>query len=269
MRITKFLVLAAMLLSITAAAQQRIALVDYMKVPEGGEGEYLEVEQKIWKAMHQEWVNQGKLESWSLWRIPFPGGTDAEYHYATVQIYTDPAQLGNVMSDMNAVFTKVHPGKNLDEFAKRTMASRDLVKSQRFWSWKSFFDPKLDAPTKYLTVVGFYIEMDKWNAYQEMETKHFHPTHQAEINAGFRAGWEGWQLDRPFGMDQPYQFVAVDHYKDWNQYIKQKPEGFYDKLMSKEEYAKRDQLFFETVRLVSLEEWRLVDITAPAPANKK
>lgn len=68
-------VLVAMLPN-TALHAQMIALIDYMKVPEGGDAEYLKVEQEIWKSMHQEWVNQGKMTGWYLWSIPYPGGTN-------------------------------------------------------------------------------------------------------------------------------------------------------------------------------------------------
>lgn len=60
---------------------QLIALVGFMKVPQGGESEYRKLEREIWKPMHQEWVNQGKMAGWYLWYVPYPSGTNAEYHY--------------------------------------------------------------------------------------------------------------------------------------------------------------------------------------------
>lgn len=251
-----------MLLSATAHAQL-IAMVDYMKVPEGGDAEYLKVEQEIWKPMHQEWVNQGKMAGWYLWSIPYPGGTNAEYHYATVRIYTDLKQIEAPMTDMEGVFKKVHPGMDANKAFERTLASRDLVKTYAFSNWAGFHDTTQTEDSKYITVVYFKIPMKNWEAYQEMERKYYHPTHKAEMEAGCRSGWEGWQLQRPFGMDQPFQFVAVDYYKDWNQYIKPKPEDLYKKALPEADLKRRNQVFYDTAELVNLEEWRFVDGTAP------
>lgn len=247
----------------TAAHGQRFAIVDYMKVPEGGNNEYVSVERDIWKPMHQEWVDQGKMESWALWRIPYPGGTGAEYHYATVQIFDDPKTMENRMDDMEAVFKKVHPGMDADKAFARTEASRDLVKTYAFYNWEQFGDTTQTEPSTYLTVVYFKIPMDKWDTYQEMEKKYFHPTHKAEIEAGCRSGWSGWQLIRPFGMDQSCQFVAVDAYKDWAQFMKPHPKGLNEKVLSADDLQKRDQVFNETAVLANLEEWRLVESTTP------
>ncbi len=260
-------VLTAMLLSTTSQAQI-YAVVDFMKVPEGGDGEYLKVEQEMWKPMHQEWVNTGNLDSWSLWSIPYPGGTDAEYHYATVRIYTDDSQLENTMNNMDAVFKKVHPGMDADKAFDRTLASRDLVKTHMLYNWESYHDTTQAGPDTYLTVVYFKIPMKNWDTYREMERKYFLPTHKAEMEVGCRSGWDGYQLIRPFGMGQDYQFVAVDFYKDFKQYMKPRPKGLNEKVLSEADLKTRDQLFDDTVELVSLEEWRFIDGTAPRPVKK-
>jgi hypothetical protein len=248
------------------AQNTTFALVDFMRVPENDLGKYVQLEKDIWKPMHQEWINQGKLDSWSLWKVPYPGGTNAEYHYVTVRLYSNSADVENPMQDMDAVFKKVHAGKDMNKLATETLASRDLVKTFGFSRWGSFFDPKQTEPSKILTVVSFNIPMDKWATYQEMEKKYFHPTHKAEIEAGYRSGWEGWQLQRPFGMNHPYQFVAVDHYKDWSQFTKPKPESIYKNAISEDDLKKRNALFYETVKLVNFEEWHLVDFVNKKPA---
>jgi len=48
------------LVSLPLAAQNNVVVIDHMCLPEGGGTDYLEVEQKIWKPVHQEYINQGK-----------------------------------------------------------------------------------------------------------------------------------------------------------------------------------------------------------------
>lgn len=267
----KFLKFIALLLFFFAfsgmikAQEVRVALVDYMKVPPGAEGDYLEVEREMWKPVHQELINQGKLAGWFLYRIPYPGGTNAGYHYATVRIFNDMAQLENPGSGLGAAFEKAHPGKDGDAMFEKTIQSRDLVKTHGFASWHSFMSEDLEGPTEIIDVVYFKIPMDKWDAYQEMETKYFHPTHKAEMKAGTRAGWEGWILRRPFGASMPYTHVAVDHFKNWEQYTKPNPKGLFKEVFSGNELELRDDMFNATAKLVKLEEWRLVDfVMAPS-----
>lgn len=65
----------------------------------------------------------------------------------------------------------------MEEIGKKTMASRDLIKSYGFRRWGAFGDTKLTEPAKILQIVKFNISMDKWDTYQEMEKKYYHPTH--------------------------------------------------------------------------------------------
>ena len=255
--------------SITLLGQDnmRIAMVDFMRVPEGGEATYEKLEKEIWKPMHQKWVDEGRCEGWFFYRIPYPGGTDADYHYATVRLYSDLSQIENPLSDMGDVFAAVHPGKDIEKMGEQTLASRDLTKTYGLSSWHSFFGESMSGPSEIITVVYFEVPFDKWDAYQEMEKKYFHPTHKAEIEANTRSGWEGWMLSRPMGMNQPFQFVAVDHYKDWAQYTSSNPDGLHEKVFSGNELEIRDQIFNETVKLVNLEEWRLIDYAMDEPLS--
>lgn len=262
------LTLSMSLLFIQVNAQTNMfAAVDYMKLPEGGNSDYLKIEKEVWKPMHQEWVNQGKLLGWYLYAVPYPGGTSAEYHYVTVRLYDNLANLDNPMEDMEAVFKKVHPGKSMETIGEKTMASRDLVKTYGYSRWKSFGDPNATEPDKYLQMVSFQVPMDKWDDYREMETKYYHPTHQAEVAAGYRSGWAGWQLRMPFDSDGPVQFVAVDHYKDFAQATKPIPDSVYKDVFQGDEMEKRDKMFEETVTSISVEEWRLVDYVERPPVT--
>ena len=237
----------------------QIVEIDFMRLPaDGSRSEYLEVE-KLWKPVHQEYVNRGELLGWYLYEIPYPGGTDAEYHFATVRLYKDMAQAGNQMNNLMATIQKVYANEDIDAYAERTGKSRDLIKTYSFYNWESFFAENTDAPAKYVTMVYFNIPMKKWDAYQDMEKNYYHPAHKAEIKADLRQGWAGLHLRRPMGMSMPFQFVAVDFYKDYAQYIKPTPEGLFKDVMTKEKMAEREELFYKTAELVKLEEWHLID----------
>ena len=102
--------------------------LDYMKVDQGNESEYWDVETNIWKPVHQEFIKAGSRVGWSLWGRNFPSGAGLDYQYVTVNYLTDWSKIG--AADYNDAFAKAHAGKSMDELFVKTNASRVLVKSE-------------------------------------------------------------------------------------------------------------------------------------------
>lgn len=102
--------------------------IDYMKVKPGNEQAYVDTEENIWKAIHQEFINAGTRVGWSLWGEVFPAGSAMDYQYLTANYFSDFSKIG--AADYNAAFTKAFAGKNIDEMTKKTNDSRDLVRSE-------------------------------------------------------------------------------------------------------------------------------------------
>ena len=102
--------------------------MDFMKVAPGKEGEYLDVENNVWKPVHNELIKAGKRVGWSLWGRIFPSGAELEYQFVTVNYFTDWSKIGT--DNYNEAFAKAHPGKDVNDLSNRTNASRILAKSE-------------------------------------------------------------------------------------------------------------------------------------------
>lgn len=102
--------------------------VDYMKVKPGNENAYVEMEETIWKPVHEAFIKAGTRSGWSLWNQVFPSGSAMDYQYITANYFKDFSMIG--AADYNAAFGKAHSGKNIDELSKKTTDSRDLVRSE-------------------------------------------------------------------------------------------------------------------------------------------
>jgi len=200
----------------------------------------------------------GKQEAWYLFAIPYPGGANAEYHYATVRIFSTPEQLESP-GNFGAALEKAHPGGNIEEMMDRVWKTRDLVKTHRLFSWENFSADDLEAPPSILQVVYFKVPLEKENAYQQMEREVYHPMHKKEIEKGRRVGWEGWALNAPWGSSQAYTHIAVDMYKDWEQYTSPNIEGLLEEVHPGKTQDELTEIFTNTADLVNMEEWRLVD----------
>lgn len=102
--------------------------IDYMKVQQGKEGEYFDVENTVWKPIHNEFIKAGSRVGWSLWGRVFPTGSGLDFQYLTVNYFDDWSKIGT--ADYNDAFGKAHPGKDMNELGEKTNASRTLVKSE-------------------------------------------------------------------------------------------------------------------------------------------
>ena len=99
--------------------------VDYMKVPEGGLQEYLEIEQ-LWRPVHEELIKTGKKKAWGLYGLPFAGAND-EYNYVTLNIFEQFEQMENQYPP--DIFSRVHPGMNYEQIDAKTLKARTQVRS--------------------------------------------------------------------------------------------------------------------------------------------
>ncbi|MFK7937341.1 MAG: hypothetical protein AB8G22_27755 [Saprospiraceae bacterium] len=247
-------------LSLNPLAAQTYVEMDFFKLSaDQSTSEYLSVEQDMWKAMHQEKINLGELNSWGLYRVPFPGGSEAEYHYVTVRVYKDlqQAESGTSMGD---IFKKVYPDKDMDAAFEKTGKSREWVKTYGFINWEGFWQEERKTPSEVIQHVYFNVDMPKWSAYRDFERKYAMPMHKLEIADKGRDGWAGLQLIRPMGMDMPYQFVAVDFFKDMDQYMNRDRSGKYFKAAFPDMTdAQWDEKFYEVAELARIEEFHLID----------
>lgn len=243
------------------APAQVVAIVEFMKVPENGNAVYEKMEADIWKPMHQKLVNDGKKLYWGLFAIPFPGGTNAEYQYATVSMYSDLAQSGGDW-DFLKVFKEVHPKMDIEVATKRTLDSRDLVRGMRQSQWGQFFADNSER-SKVMTVVYINVKDGKGAEYRNLEKTMWEPMHRMEIAKGKRQGWQGWQLDMPWGSKSHFNYIAVDFYKDWAQYTKRLPDSDYTNATGGKSFADIVKATNEIESVYLTEEWHLISETTP------
>ena len=83
--------------------------LDYMKVTPGKEGEYLRLEQQVWKPFHQERVKGKEMLGWRLYAVPYTADTHREYDYVTVNIYDN--LVATEGTKMVETFSRLHPGQ--------------------------------------------------------------------------------------------------------------------------------------------------------------
>ncbi len=105
----------------------KYAFIGYMRPEYGRTRQYVELERRYWKAIHQERANRGILRSWSLYGVRFPGGVDRPYSHFTVQLLDKFQDLE--IQYPEGIWEKVHPTVKQDEIDARTNAARKMTQT--------------------------------------------------------------------------------------------------------------------------------------------
>jgi hypothetical protein len=199
-----------------AAAQAPFVTVDYMKVAPGQDDAYLQLEQKTWKPIHEARVKAGNAIGWYLYRVDSPSGSQADHNYVTVAIYGSFEATGNPYP--NELISKLIPAQNLADFNKKTLAARDLVRSELWQDFGSLPEAPLAKPAPFLMVEYMKVPPGGFVAYDEVE-KLWKKIHEVRIKEGTLVNWGVYGRVMPGGSDYPYNFATAsgyNNYKDLN-----------------------------------------------------
>lgn len=103
--------------------------VDLLKVPEGGDANYLQTKTSLWKPVHQALVKRGEQKSWFLGARRFAGSGDP-YNYMELRPRGSWEQVATSPKTVQSVFSQVHPDRSAEQIYKRTRSARDLVRTE-------------------------------------------------------------------------------------------------------------------------------------------
>lgn len=74
------------------ATPPRYVQIDYMKVEPGRGQQYVKLEQDIFKPIHQDRISKGTIESWAVYAVRYPAGTNREYDFVTATVFPNLQQ---------------------------------------------------------------------------------------------------------------------------------------------------------------------------------
>ena len=218
--------------------------------------DYAEIETELWQPMHQQRVDQGRIESWALYRVLYGERTGCDFYTVTTfagaeQLDADPA--------IDEVFAVVYPNRDLEQAMARTWESREH-RATHLW----LMVDHVAVTTHRYVVVNKMFARDP-DLYQRMETRVFKPGHQALAESGHRSGWAMYELVTPLGSSIPYNYMTVDFMNDLN------PVPMAEALMKAHPDRDLDALedLLQLRDQISSETWVLVAATQKGSAVEK
>jgi len=248
------------LISSPAAYSQAIpslfVVVDFMKVDPQNQTKYLEVEQEIWKPMHQERINQGIIAGWFLYAVEFSGEGD-DYNYVVITLYDNAEKLENPWA--SDIPGKVHPNKKMDELMKRTYDSQTHMKSELFYSIATAPEIPLEKPAPYMQVNFMKVEPQLQSGYEQLESEIWLPIHNESIRSGRTTGWGLWSSLFPRGAERPYQYITLNAFSEYSYIFELDFSVPFSNIHPDKDYAETQQKTWELRRIVRTELWDLID----------
>lgn len=105
--------------------------MEFMKVEEGKDNDYLVLEDEVWKPAHADMKKRGALTTWSVYRQLYPGGYGGEYNYVVVNGFADKKKVTfEPAVGWDEVLKTVHPGIDLAKTYQQTFDTRVLVRTE-------------------------------------------------------------------------------------------------------------------------------------------
>ncbi len=105
---------------------------NFFKVPPGGWDDYMEMETRFVKPVHQKNIDLGNRAGWLLTVMISPQGQDQPYDCSTVDLYGKWEDMDNEQD--GKAWEAIYPGMSDAHVGKRIEATRTLVRSEiRRW----------------------------------------------------------------------------------------------------------------------------------------
>lgn len=111
-----------------SATPPSFMMIEFMKVAQGKEADWVKLERETWKPMHELRVKEGGIQSWAAVAQVVPGDTSNGPIYGTVTTFRgwpDPTK-----TDWTGLIKKAHPQAQPDAVFKQADDARSIVRTE-------------------------------------------------------------------------------------------------------------------------------------------
>ena len=106
----------------------RYQVFNSMKLRPGvDEDEYQRIEREYWKPMHEKRIENGNMKGWGIYTMIIPGGTERDYHWATIDFYDE---FVDYLKPTDGFLEAIHGEEKAMKYIEETDSKRDLLKAE-------------------------------------------------------------------------------------------------------------------------------------------
>ena len=248
-----------------SSTKYSVLTLDYQKPEPGKTGEYIKLEREIWKPLHQDRVNKGKIISWKLYSVSWPNGAGQEYDFVTIAEFPSFSDLESPYAGTD--FATVLGAEKYAQLQTMTPAVRKLRRTDTLvilaatkgWS---------HASNKILSVHYLRSLPGKSSDLMKSQREYYLPMNEESVQNGRAASWATASVRFPQQMDFPYNYVSFNGHENLAQMEKEAPQAWRDKWLGARATENNALLNASRVR-VKGELWRLIDQTTARQLTTK
>jgi len=233
--------------------------LDYIHVDQNHAEQFLSLAKQELKSNFAKLIDDGKIKSWRLYAVRYPGGEKSDYNYVSVTSATSLDDFDDNMSNITSIdfVPQTVAGKSKEQL--KSMCG--LVKSE-LWKIENKITESDDVtvPSKYMTMDYMDVTPGKEYDYLMLEDEIAKPIHKERIDMDRMSGWEVYSLILPGGTEYDYDYATGNYFNKVG-YIEF---GFTTEVIKQAmgENSNVSELFdtiYQTRDLVKTEMWELVD----------
>lgn len=184
--------------------------VDYLKADGVNITNYLELEQELWKPIHQERINRGIIKSWNLYGV-VAGGPDSKYNFIVANLFDEFGKIDYY--DIESIITDVHPDVNVDDFMDQTHNSREVVHTEIWEVNGTIMNEETTPGGNYLTI-NYFDARGGSGEHAKMELDFWGAIHEVRVEREILNSWAMYTLLYPSGDARNYTYSTIDYYDE-------------------------------------------------------
>jgi hypothetical protein len=241
----------------------RMLTLAYMKTAPGKAADYVKLEREVWKPVHQDMVDNGRLTSWKLYSVTWPNGEGEEYDFVTMMEYPNFALMETPYAATDGV--KILGEAKFARLQNETGLVRTMRRSDTLTivlatdSWAT-------AENRVLSVHFLRSLPGKGEDLMKIQGEYFLPLNQESSQAGRSASWATTAVRYPRDIDHPYDYVSFNGFARLGQMETEAPQAFRDKWGGARQANMSAQLAASRKR-VKGQLWSLEEQTTPRQAR--
>lgn len=248
------LLVVAQTFSFAQSTPTVFALATFQKVNNASAFEKIMAEN--WKPLHQLRKQNGKITSWSLYKVHF-SGSGSEYNYVSV-MYFDSYQKTEPNDNYPELMKAANPKADVPAIMDKTASVRTIVRSA-LYQRENFTTDKTGAPpTKYINLSYMKPKDGQDNSYFRMENEIAKKIHQSIVDAGQKNAWRFWSLNMPAGTFSDHDYVTANAYASYEQMGAVDMAGAFKKAFPDKDIQVVSDEVTKTRNVVKNELWELV-----------
>ena len=231
--------------------------MDYIKVAQKDVQDFINHMRADWMPYHQKRAESGDIDSWSLYRVKFPGGAKSEYNFVAMTAASGLEKFEE--SGSRELLSKMADSRKVNAITQKTNNLSTVMFSE-VWKVvnKIAVEEKAPNPSRFLMMDFMKVVPGKESEYQLLEDELAKPIHEERVITERMQGWEVYSLISPGGTEYGYNFATGNFFNSLENVEFGFTEEVIESALPGTDIPEMFDTIFSTRSLVRSEVWELV-----------